>query len=191
LPRHPDAELEGHIIDAAYRLWSKGGEKALTMRAVARAAGTTTPTVYERFRDRRAVLYSLRSRAQRNLFAAIKPSRTLADLCRRYFDFAVQHPNEYELVHTDWALRLARGEAQLSFDLLKGRLAERLGGSPAHHVRLGLALAALVHGAAMVLLTEGIEKSVALEIRRASTAAFEALVEDSANHRFQEKVSTE
>ncbi len=44
MPRKPDARLEGRILDAAYRMWSKRGERALTMRAVARASGTTTPT---------------------------------------------------------------------------------------------------------------------------------------------------
>jgi len=187
MPRHPDAQLEGHILDAAYRLWSRGGEKALTMRAIARAAGTTTPTVYERFRDRDEILQSLRARAQQDLFDAIRPSRKLAELCHRYFDFAVAHPNEYALVHTDWAVRFARDGRQLSFDLLKERLADRLGSLPAQHVRLALALAALVHGTAMVLLTKGIEDGVAHEIREASIAAFEALVEDAATHRFQEK----
>jgi AcrR family transcriptional regulator len=187
MPRHPDTQLEGHILDAAYRLWSRGGEKALTMRAIARAAGTTTPTVYERFRDRGEILQSLRTRAQHDLFEAIRPSRKLAELCRRYFDFAVAHPNEYALVHTDWAVRFARDGRQLSFDLLKERLAERLGGSPSQHVRLALALAALVHGTAMVLLTKGIEEGVSREVREAAIAAFEALVEDAASQRFPEK----
>lgn len=183
MPRHADAKLEGHILDAAYRLWSKGGEKALTMRAVARAAETTTPTVYERFRDKDDILQSLRARAQRNLYDSIKPSRSLAELCPRYFDFALKHPNEYDLLHTDWAHRFARSESLLSFDLLKTRLAERLGGTPGEHVRLALALAALVHGASMILLTKGIEDVVAREIREATTEAFEALVEDAGSRR--------
>src|SRR5580704_7186426 len=52
LPRRLAPELEGKILDAAQKLWKKGGEKALTMRAVAKAAGTNTPSVYRRFRDR-------------------------------------------------------------------------------------------------------------------------------------------
>ncbi len=52
MPRRPDPDLEGKILDAAQKLWKKGGEKALTMRTVARAAGTNTPAVYRRFRDR-------------------------------------------------------------------------------------------------------------------------------------------
>ncbi|MGH9712244.1 MAG: TetR/AcrR family transcriptional regulator [Candidatus Acidiferrales bacterium] len=185
MPRHADAELEGHILDAAYRLLSKGGEKALTMRAVARAAETTTPTVYERFRDKDDILQSLRARAQRNLFMAIKPARSLAELCKRYFDFALKHPNEYDLLHADWAHRYARSESLLSFDLLKTRLAARLGGSPHEHVRLALALAALVHGASMILLTKGIEDAVVHVIREATRGAFEALVEDAASHRLK------
>ena len=43
MPRKADARLEGRILDAAYRIWSERGENALTMRAVARAARTTTP----------------------------------------------------------------------------------------------------------------------------------------------------
>ena len=52
MPRHRDARVEGNIINAAYDLLEKGGEQALTMRAVAKRAGTTTPTVYHRFKDK-------------------------------------------------------------------------------------------------------------------------------------------
>ena len=49
MPRHPDPDLEDRILSAAQRLWTRGGEKSLTMRAVARAARTNTPAVYRRF----------------------------------------------------------------------------------------------------------------------------------------------
>ena len=38
MPRQPDPELEGRILHAADVLWRRGGEQALTMRAVAKAA---------------------------------------------------------------------------------------------------------------------------------------------------------
>jgi len=87
MPRKADARLEGRILEAAYRLWSKRGEHALTMRAVARASGTTTPTLYERFSNKEDLLSLLRRRARLNLFAAIKPSRTPVQACRRVLDF--------------------------------------------------------------------------------------------------------
>lgn len=187
MPRHADPQLESRILDAAYQLWTRRGERALTMRAVARAARTSTPTVYQRFRDKRDILEALRTRAQQNLFTAIKPARTLADLCRRYFDFATRHSHEYELIHADWAVRLAREEPRPSFEFLKRRLAGQLGGPPEKYARLALALAALVHGASVLLLTKGIERHVAREIRQASTTAFEALVEDASSARFQKR----
>src|SRR5207249_9688499 len=76
MPRKPDARLEGRILDAAYRMWSKRGERALTMRAVACASGTTTPTLYERFSNKGGLLAPLRRRARLKLFAAIQSSRT-------------------------------------------------------------------------------------------------------------------
>jgi len=56
--------LESRILDAAYRMWSERGEHALTMRAVASASGTTTPTLYERFSNKDDLLSVLRRRAR-------------------------------------------------------------------------------------------------------------------------------
>ena len=127
MPRKADSALEGRILDASYRLWMKGGQKALTMRAVARAAKTTTPTVYERFRDKREILESLRRRAQQNLFETMKSAVHLEQFPSLYLDFAMKHPHEYRLIHTEWAVRLARPEPRPSFELLKERLARTPG----------------------------------------------------------------
>jgi AcrR family transcriptional regulator len=165
MPRHPDLEVEGHILDAAYRLWRSKGERGLTMRAVAREAGTTTPTVYQRFKDKREILEALRLRAQLQLFAAVKGSREVAQFCRRYLDFAASHKHEYELIHADWSARLHRNEPRPSFELLQRRLADRLGGKPRDHRRLTLAIAALSHGTATQLLIPGVQESVVRERR--------------------------
>ena len=59
MARQPDPDLEDHILNAARKLWKKGAGKALTMRAVARAAGTNTPAVYRRFPRREDILRAL------------------------------------------------------------------------------------------------------------------------------------
>jgi len=87
MPRKADARLEGRILDAAYGLLSARGERALTMRAVASACGTTTPTLYERFSNKEDLLSLLRRRARLNLFSAIKSSRNPEQVCRRVLDF--------------------------------------------------------------------------------------------------------
>jgi len=46
MPPHADQLLEERILKAAQRLWRTRGEHGLTLRAVAREAGSTTPTVY-------------------------------------------------------------------------------------------------------------------------------------------------
>jgi AcrR family transcriptional regulator len=185
MPRTADAGLEGRVLDAAYRLWSRGGERALTMRAVARTARTTTPTLYQRFRDKRDILELLRKRAQEIMFSYMRRAHTAEEFCLRYFEFALKHRNEYELIHADWAVRLAKEEARPSFDLLKKSLADRLGGTPEQHAGLALALAALAHGTATLLLTKGVPERISRELRHACVAAFETLVENAAGRSFR------
>src|SRR3979490_502465 len=151
MPRKADARLEGRILDAAYRMWSKRGEQALTMRAIASASGTTTPTLYERFSNKDDLLSLLRRRARLNLFAAIKPSRTPEQICRHVLDFFVAHPNDYHLISEDWAIAFARKEHMPSFEFLKRRLAMQLGGEPDRHTAVALALVALLHGTARLI----------------------------------------
>ena len=110
MPRKADVRLESRILDAAYRMWSERGEHALTMRAVASASGTTTPTLYERFSNKDDLLSVLRRRARLNLFSAIKSSRSSAQACRRVLDFFAAHPNDFRLISEDWALAFARKE---------------------------------------------------------------------------------
>jgi AcrR family transcriptional regulator len=183
MPRHPDLEVEGHVLDAAYRLWKSKGENGLTMRAVAREARTTTPTVYQRFRDKRDILEALRRRAQLKLFAAVEPARSISEFCQRYLEFASKHQHEYELIHVDWAARLARDEPRPSFELLKQMLAERLGGDPDEHRQLALAVAALSHGTATLLLASGVHKKISRELRQTCITAAEGLIYCARRHR--------
>jgi len=176
MPRKPDARLEDRILDAAYRMWSKRGERALTMRAVACASGTTTPTLYERFSNKGGLLAPLRRRARLKLFAAIQSSRTPTQACRRVLDFSGSHPNDFRLISEDWAIAFARREHMPSFEFLKRRLAMQLGGEPDRHTRLALALVALLHGTATLLHSVDIHKKSSRDFRHACISACEALI---------------
>lgn len=180
MPRARDARTEGRILDAAFRLWTKGGESALTMRAVAQAAGTTTPTVYERFQDKKDILRLLRAHAIQDLFQALEQAEDSMGTCRLFLDFARANPNEYRLLVTGWAARLARKEPKPTFELIKGRLARELGGEPSDHVRLALALAEVLNGTATMLLTEDVRANVAKDLHQACMTACEALIEHAA-----------
>jgi AcrR family transcriptional regulator len=176
MPRVADARLEGRILDAAYRIWSEHGEDALTMRAVARAARTTTPTLYERFSHKSDLLALLRRRSRLNLFSALRPSRSPVDACKRALDFFTAHPHDFRLISDDWAIAFARKEPMPSFEFIKRRLASQLGGTPDRHTPLALSLVALLHGTAGLLHSSNAHKKIFHEFRRACISACSALI---------------
>jgi len=176
MPRHADPDLEDRILNAAHALWQRGGEESLTMRAVARAARSNTPAVYRRFKNRQDIVRALLRRIQESLRVAIEDRQSIEEIAEAYLDFALHHPHEYELFFTharDLNSRKSAGpprpirESRPNMALLERRLAERLGGSPEDHTRLGLALWAAAHGAAMLLLQKALPEGHELELREA------------------------
>jgi len=176
LPRHPDPQLEQRILDAASRLWSRGGPKALTMRAVAKAAGTTTPTVYERYRDRDDILRALRLQTRNDLFAALCRTRTLQEACRRQIQFALDHPYAYEVLFDGVGKPPSLHEPWPSFNLFRQRLTGLLGGTPRDHNRLMLALWSLMHGTVLLIIRGRFEGSLRTQMIHACLDAFDAVV---------------
>jgi AcrR family transcriptional regulator len=183
LPRHPDPELEQRILDAASRLWARGGPKALTMRAVARAAGTTTPTVYERYRDRDDILLALRLKTRAELFAALRRTRTLRQAFRRHLEFALQHRHAYEVLFDGVARPPSLHESWPSFNLIRQRVARRLGGTPRAHTRLMLAVWSLMHGTAMLIIRGGFEGALRAQTIHACLDAFDGMLDSASQSR--------
>lgn len=182
MPRKADALLECRILNAAYHIWSELGEDALTMRAVARAARTTTPTLYERFSHKSDLLSVLRRRARLNLFSAIRTSRSPLKACRRALDFFVAHPNDYRLISEDWGMAFAGKEHMPSFEFIKRQLASQLGGTPDQHTRLALSLVALLHGTATLLHSSDVHKKISRDFRHACIYACHALIRAASSH---------
>ena len=180
MPRQPDPELEQRILDAACRLWSRGGEKSLTMRGVAKAAGTTTPTVYERYRDREDILRALRIQTRTELFAVLTRTRTITQACERYLDYALQNPHAYEVLFDGFAQPPSLHEPWPSFNLMRMRLTDRLGGAPRKQTRLMLSLWSLMHGTAMLMIRGGVSGPLRAQMVHACLDALEAIVEDAA-----------
>jgi AcrR family transcriptional regulator len=179
LPRHPDPELEQRILNEACRLWARGGEKALTMRAVAKAAGTTTPTVYERYRDREDILHALRIHTRLQLFNAVSRTRTLAQACEHYLEFALENRHAYEVLFDGVGQPPSLHETWPSFNLFRQRLATRLGGAPRDHTRLMISLWSLMHGTAMLNIRGRFEGSLRTQTVHACLDAFEAIIDSS------------
>jgi AcrR family transcriptional regulator len=177
VPRHPDPDLEQRILAAASRLWARGGEKALTMRAVAKAASTTTPTVYERYRDRDDILRALRIETRRALFASVSTTGTLREAFQSYLEFALKHSHAYEVLFDGVAKPPSLYERWPSFNLMRERLAERLGGSPRQYTRLMLAVWSLMHGTAMLIIRGGFEGTLRIQTIHACMDAFDGMLD--------------
>jgi len=176
VPRHFDPDLEKRILTAASRLWARGGEKKLTMRAIASAAETTTPTVYERYRDRADILRALRLQARRELFAALSPTRTLAEAVQGYLEFALDNPHGYQVLFDGVGKPPSLYEPWPSFNLMRQRLADQLGGTPRQHNRLMLAIWSLMHGTAMLIIRGGFEGALRTQAVHSCQDTVQAIV---------------
>jgi len=176
VPRHPDPELEQRILTAASRLWARGGEKALTMRAVAKAAGTTTPTVYERYRDREDIRRALRLKTRRELYSALSNTRTLRDAIERQLQFALDNTHAYQVLFDGVGKPPSLYEPWPSFNLMRERLAEKLGGSLRQRNRLMMAIWCLVHGTAMLIIRGNFEGALRTQALNACLDAVDNLL---------------
>ena len=190
MPRQPDPGLEDRILNAAQTLWNRGGEKALTMRAVARAANTNTPAVYRRFKDRRDLIRGLLLRGVARLRVHFEAGATLEEMAEAYLNEALRRPHEYELFYAyGYELMPKKGpgrprpirESRPNFAFLEEQLANRLGGSPQDHTRLALALWATLHGTAKLLLSKSIPEGHEAELRTACRAAVQTLISGAFN----------
>jgi AcrR family transcriptional regulator len=193
VPRQPDPDLENRVLNAAQALWKRGGEKALTMRAVAQAAGTNTPAVYRRFRNRRDLLRGLLLRTVARLRKQFEAGENLDAMAEAYIEEALRLPHEYELFYTHGQELLPQKgpqrarpirESRPNFALVEVQLAKRMGGSPKDHTRLALALWALLHGTAGLMLSQTVPKEHQAELRAACRTAVKLLIESAA--RFSE-----
>jgi AcrR family transcriptional regulator len=171
MPRHIDPELELRILQSARRLWHKGGEKALSMRAVARAAGTNTPAVYRRFRSRDEMLRALVQLFQRELLECLKPCASLEEIGEAYLNFALSRPREYELMMSGLLARISKERPNL--ELVLARASEWLDGAKEEHEALVFALYSILHGCAML----NISGSAAVKRSPKANAAVKQAVE--------------
>ncbi len=194
MPRQPDPDLEERVLRTAEVLWRQGGEKALTMRAVARAANSNTPAVYRRFRDREDLIRGLLKRISTRLRGHFERGETLEEMADAYVEFAIRMPHEYELFYTHAGLlspKKGRGEvrpireSRPNFGFLEQLLAKQLGGEPQDNTKLALGLWGLLHGTTMLLLSRAIPEGHEAELREGCRAAVRALLGSAAGKKLK------
>jgi len=155
MPPKANAQLEGRILKAAERLWRTRGERGLTLRAVAREAGTTTPTVYKRFRNKQALQVALAEQFKQRINEQCFSAPTLEEVGRRYVRFAEQHPNEYRLLWNSWT-EVFHPEGPRPFRAwFLSQMVNRFGGHPEDYSLVFYGLLLVSHAAAMLITVPG------------------------------------
>ncbi|HEX6352789.1 TetR/AcrR family transcriptional regulator [Actinophytocola sp.] len=103
--RGEGGRLREELLDAAERLLVEGGsDDALTLRAVAAAAGVSTPSVYLHFADREALLEAVCIRVWgelESLFHEARgddPFQSIGRFARAYARFGIDHPVQYRVL---------------------------------------------------------------------------------------------
>src|SRR5215468_773512 len=151
MPPVPDKHLEERILAAGQRLWREQGEKGLTLRNVARAAGTTTPTVYKRFRNKEAIRLAMAARLRDEMNAYLFASSNIEEIYRRYLAFAEKNPHQYDLLRTTWTELYTPHRPRPGRVWAMAQMAARFGGPPEKYGAVVDTLFLLCHGTATLL----------------------------------------
>ncbi|MBP2322805.1 AcrR family transcriptional regulator [Kibdelosporangium banguiense] len=102
--RGEGVRLRADVLAAATGLLDQGGERAVTLRAVAREAGIAAPSIYPHFPCQqailRAVVHAAFAELTDHLEAAViaageDTAQRLYAACHAYLDFAAAHPQRY------------------------------------------------------------------------------------------------
>jgi AcrR family transcriptional regulator len=127
-PRGEGRQLRKEIVRAAARLIAEdGGHDALTLRAVARAAGITAPSIYAHFADLDEVMKAvveaqfeaLVTRLRRSVTDIEDPADRLRAACRGYVTFGLKQPNHYRVLFSAYPYRSAT-RSDRSVDTMRG-----------------------------------------------------------------------
>ena len=189
MPRPPNPELEDRIAAAAMRLLDRGGEGAVTLRAVAIEAGTTTPTIYERFRDRDRLMHKLVDHITEEFVAALRRKTNVEAMFREFLRYSQAHPLRMPLSIATFGRRFVAGEQMPAFELLKTRISKQLGIRGRACEDLALAVASLAFGTAHGMIAAGSDNRHARHLRRSSLHALRMLLEAFSPAKADQQVS--
>lgn len=181
MPRHSDPAVEGRILDAARKLWHKGGEKSLSMRAVAKMAGTNTPAVYRRYQNREEILRALVESYQQEVAKQLQPCRSIQEMAQKYADYALSYPQEHQLMMSGLLARTT--ELRPNFEFALSRMAEWLGGNAKDYRRLMLAIVALIDGVVLLRSTGWVREEDTPALSEGFAKAVDVLVENESQFR--------
>lgn len=116
----PPVKTDQRLVAAAASLLDAGGERAVTIRAVAQAVGVSHNAPYKHFRDRRALLRAVAIQdfaALTNAFAEVRqlrvePLEKLKRALMAFVSYAQAHPARYRLLYSDLGFAAQSGDLE-------------------------------------------------------------------------------
>ena len=186
MPRHPDPDLEKRILDAAWKLW-QGGDERLSLRTLARNAGTNTPAIYRRFKHRREIVRAMLLRFRRDFYEKISAAPSMEAAVGPYLDFALGQPRRYALFFAHQHLlrqwlpgrKGADREKNPAFFWGLEKLSGELGGPPESHIPLVMSIWSIAHGTASLLISEAVDPKLEPEMRAECERAVRLLIREA------------
>jgi AcrR family transcriptional regulator len=139
--RGQGGRLREEIVRAALRLIDAGGAEAVTLRAVAREAGISAPSIYDHFDDLEQILGAVVGQCFVDLTTEIRaagdgvtdPVQRLEAGCRAYLGYGARHPQRYELLFSrERPSDAAMGEAAASSAAAFATLQDSISDCAAH-----------------------------------------------------------
>jgi AcrR family transcriptional regulator len=182
-------DLRQNVLQASLALIEEGGLDRLSMREVARKAGVSHQAPYHYFGDREAILAALAgegfSRLGQLLARAAadagEPGDAVVAMGKAYVDFAIRHPPYFQVMFRADAVPLDRyPEARKQENEAFGKLVEEIdkaftGQAPEERRRIAVAVWAMVHGLATLILEGSLARKVGVPKLRQKQLAHEVI----------------
>lgn len=196
MSRPLDTTLEKRLLEAARTLW-RSGEKNLTMRALARAANTHAPGIYSRFHNREDIIQLLLAQFEDELAASLTRAVSVEAATELYFEFAINHPKEYETLYAHrvgMPNKPATGsEDDLGpvFRWLRDKLSEAGSLEPSENTRLALTIWTVWQGTATLLIDRAALSPLSDAVRSAAKYGVETLMQEARSRYTSQAESTD
>jgi AcrR family transcriptional regulator len=182
-------DLRQDVLQASLALIEEGGLDRLSMREVARKAGVSHQAPYHYFGDREAILAALAgegfSRLGQSLARAAadagEPGDAVVAMGKAYVDFAIRHPPYFQVMFRADAVALDRyPEARKQENEAFGKLVEEIdkaftSQAPEEWRRIAVAVWAMVHGLATLILEGSLARKVGVPKLRQKQLAYEVI----------------
>jgi AcrR family transcriptional regulator len=182
-------DLRQNVLQASLALIEEGGLDRLSMREVARKAGVSHQAPYHYFGDREAILAALAgegfSRLGQSLARAAadagEPGDAVVAMGKAYVDFAIRHPPYFQVMFRADAVPLDRyPEARKQENEAFGKLVEEIdkaftGQAPEERRGIAVAVWAMVHGLATLILEGSLARKVGVPKLRQKQLAYEVI----------------